>query len=345
MTSALVLSGGSIKGAYQAGAISAVLKQGFTPSLIYGISVGSINGAFLADRAGRHVRAGTPVNWPGIGAELTNFWTQRIRSLADLGKKRAGLGLLFSAVFSDFDGLVDMEPFDDLVGHEILPENLIAADQKGIKCFAGTMNLRDGTYFDAPGTHPRIIDYIIGSTAMPIIMPLKTIGAGKDKGYWLDGGTRNVTPLKAAIDAGATDITCIVCQQQGLRPSDFDRKSLLELADRISDVITQTILDNDLATFDWVNQFVPADGTPVANGPFKGYRYITKRVIRPKDPLGIDFETFTRADIARMIKQGAADAQQVLTNPIGTAKATPPQRGRTSSTPRARATPRKRGKP
>ena len=45
----LVLGGGSIKGAWQAGAIRAVLESGYQPDFITGISVGSINGPFLVN--------------------------------------------------------------------------------------------------------------------------------------------------------------------------------------------------------------------------------------------------------------------------------------------------------
>jgi len=55
---ALVLGGGSIKGSFQAGAIDALLKAGFKPFKIFGVSVGSLNGVFLADRAGRYNRQG-----------------------------------------------------------------------------------------------------------------------------------------------------------------------------------------------------------------------------------------------------------------------------------------------
>ncbi len=40
---ALVLGGGAIKGAYQAGAIKVLLNKGFAPDHLYGISVGSLN--------------------------------------------------------------------------------------------------------------------------------------------------------------------------------------------------------------------------------------------------------------------------------------------------------------
>ena len=54
MKKAFVLSGGSIKGAFQAGALADLLtSKTFTPDAIYGTSVGSLNGAFIADRAGR----------------------------------------------------------------------------------------------------------------------------------------------------------------------------------------------------------------------------------------------------------------------------------------------------
>jgi predicted acylesterase/phospholipase RssA len=50
---ALVLGGGSLKGAFQAGAIQAILEAGFEPEAIYGISVGSLNAVFLIHEAGR----------------------------------------------------------------------------------------------------------------------------------------------------------------------------------------------------------------------------------------------------------------------------------------------------
>jgi NTE family protein len=52
---ALVLGGGSMKGAFQVGVIQAVLENGFQPEMIYGISVGALNATFLANEAGRQM--------------------------------------------------------------------------------------------------------------------------------------------------------------------------------------------------------------------------------------------------------------------------------------------------
>ena len=84
MKNALVLSGGSIRGAFQAGAIAHVLEKGFKPDGIYGTSVGSLNGGFLAERAGRS-KTKEPA-WPAIGKELENFWLTNINSFKKIGK-------------------------------------------------------------------------------------------------------------------------------------------------------------------------------------------------------------------------------------------------------------------
>lgn len=50
---ALVLGGGSMKGAYQVGCIKAILENGFEPDMIYGISVGALNATFLVNESGK----------------------------------------------------------------------------------------------------------------------------------------------------------------------------------------------------------------------------------------------------------------------------------------------------
>ena len=70
----LVLGGGSLKGAFQCGAIMAVFESGFMPEAIYGISVGSLNASFLVHEANRqHAETGT-IDWPKAGA-----WVRRRR--------------------------------------------------------------------------------------------------------------------------------------------------------------------------------------------------------------------------------------------------------------------------
>src|SRR5262249_62100808 len=50
-TRALILGGGSIKGAYQAGVIDTLFKNGFRPDYLYGISAGSGKASFRTPHA------------------------------------------------------------------------------------------------------------------------------------------------------------------------------------------------------------------------------------------------------------------------------------------------------
>jgi NTE family protein len=78
-SNAFVLSGGGILGTFQAGAISAMLKQKqFTPSGIFGSSDGALNGAFLADRAGRQMASTGRIDWARVADDLVKFWRSRI---------------------------------------------------------------------------------------------------------------------------------------------------------------------------------------------------------------------------------------------------------------------------
>ena len=115
MKTGLVLSGGSIKGAFQAGAIREILDAGIEPTGIYGISVGSLNGGFLTDRAGRAHRQGQKPDWAAIGKELGSFWLENIDSFGKIGKKRGVHGLLWRLFFSRFAGLIDTSRLQNLI--------------------------------------------------------------------------------------------------------------------------------------------------------------------------------------------------------------------------------------
>src|SRR3989338_8940631 len=194
---ALVLSGGGIKGAFQAGAIAAILEQGFAPDIIVGTSVGSLNGTFLADRAGRARLAGTPVDWPSLGRELEAFWRRRIRSPGDVITKKGTLRLVFEIAFSKFTGVVGIEPWKKLVATEVTLANIRAS---GITLSVETVNVIDGQLVSADPTVPpyqdNFLDYVVGSAAMPLVMPLIDIGGA----LYTDGGLREVAPFGQAID-------------------------------------------------------------------------------------------------------------------------------------------------
>jgi len=166
---AFVLSGGSILGAFQAGAIYQVLQDGFAPQAIFGVSAGALNGAFLADRAGRQLIAGKPLDWKLIGQQLIDFWINNVTDPSVLIEKKTGAGLLFDVLFDNFNGLVGTVHLKNLVHREIRPENLKKCFDAGLVYRAGTVNLMTGEmiYADASAAYlGNLIDYIYASTAI-----------------------------------------------------------------------------------------------------------------------------------------------------------------------------------
>src|ERR1700744_2342201 len=105
MTKGLVLSGGSIKGAFQAGAIAQLFDDGYEPQGLFGISAGALNSAFLASHAGGQLRAGHPIDWKSIGNALEHFWRSRVTGFDALAERKRYA--IFDAIFSKFDGMID----------------------------------------------------------------------------------------------------------------------------------------------------------------------------------------------------------------------------------------------
>jgi NTE family protein len=171
-----------------------------------------------------------------------------------------------------------------------------------IRLRIGAVNILSGDLVYKDNTEPRLVEYVLASTAEPVAMPLQVIN---DQPYY-DGGLRDIAPLKQAIELGATRVICALCQTVGVAPVEphFNRGDAFHLVSRVVAIISNEILRNDIETFLEVNHQILIDGgqTMVA-----GKRYIPILVIRPLVPIPFDVENFTPADIARMIEQGRAD--------------------------------------
>jgi NTE family protein len=326
---ALVLSGGSIKGAFQAGALAELLESGFVPNAIYGTSVGSLNGAFLADRAGRAVKGGEKPDWPQLGRELEDFWLNKLHSPSQVGAQRSTIPLVLSLVRQTFNGLIDTSPLRGLVQEQIDPENL---RESPVKFFACAVNLVTGEATYAHEDWSGILDYIMASTAIPIEMPYVSIG----KSPYVDGGVREIAPLSRAIDDGADEIVSILCQPRELQAVSFKPGNLIEYAFRLMEVVTTELINNDIDLFRkknaWVETFneaqrglesamsrqemAEADQRSVretmAELPFKDWRRIPMTVIQPDNEIVLDLLHFTPVDIEEVIKQGRNIAKREL---------------------------------
>ncbi|MBN1479283.1 patatin-like phospholipase family protein [candidate division KSB1 bacterium] len=297
-----VLSGGSIKGAFQAGALVNILTTGkFIPDAIYGTSVGSLNGSFIADRVGRAIRAGTNPDWVEIGNELKSFWLQNITSFKKLGKKRSVLSQAFALIRNRFYSLLKMDYLYELLAKEIKLENLIAAHEKKLKFYACSVDINSGriVYASAP-QHNNILDYIIASTAIPVVMPLRYLG----EHAYTDGGIREVAPLKRAIKDGATDIVAILCSPEDFTTADDNWYKPTNLMERFMAIVTHEICSNDIQNCLEINELLRQVRHVSTISSLANKKHINVVPIYPASPVKIDLEDFTTKDIEIAIQQG-----------------------------------------
>ncbi|MEX0297451.1 MAG: patatin-like phospholipase family protein [Kordiimonas sp.] len=326
VSNSLVLSGGNVKGAYQAGAVKALLNHTFLdgskfePGGIFGVSVGSMNGGFLADRAGRAALAGKDPNWGDIGSELEAFWRDNITSFASIGKKRGAFSLAFSIIGGKFNGLTTMDGAAHLARANISAENL-----KASKTFyaCGVTNMATGSYFNADvGTFgDKILDYVIASTREPVSMPLMWV----DSQPLADGGLRNIAPLKPAIKMGTNKMAVIAMKPDHMSVVDAKKEfgHIMKLLKRTIGTLTSEIMNNDLNQVRKINTQIQAELASGAQTLTSGKRIIEFLEVRPEERLPINVTKFDTNDIQNLISMGERDAKAQLENGWLTGETTP----------------------
>ncbi|MFC5409071.1 patatin-like phospholipase family protein [Larkinella bovis] len=294
---ALVLGGGSLKGAFQAGAIQAVLEAGFEPEAIYGISVGSLNAVFLVHEAGKQFAEHGTINWPKVGRHLIEFWIRNITRPEDVAEIRSRLLMGYNTVMSRFDGLLDNTPLQNLIKEAIKLPTLVNSP---IRLKVGAVDIIHGDMVYVDNEDPAILDYVIASSSLPFLMPAVCIGGDREK-MFLDGGLREVAPLREAIDDGANELVCVACHAKRIFTEKFNYRNLLNLVERVKDITVNQIVNNDIA---WAERWVERE-------KLRG-KEMHLTLVRPQEPLYLNLMKFSSEDIGRLIVQGYENATEVL---------------------------------
>jgi NTE family protein len=285
-TTALVLGGGSLKGAYQAGVIQAVLGRGFQPNNIYGISVGALNAAYLVSLAGA-TADGTPIDWEKIGKRLADFWKQKILLPRNV---RIEHNLVFNPLEPDtpaafnasleFFGLNSPTPLRKLVKNEIKSDQIKRVHSK-VKLQIGAVDIDKGVLIYRDGNSSDLHEFVMASAALPVIFPVVSSGNAR----FVDGGVRNVVPLRKAICDGMQKILVIALQPENDRYKPIKIRHISELLLRTIDIMGSEIIKNNLEH---------AKGKAV-------------QVVRPSEPIDLDMDKFNSAQIHDLWKRGYED--------------------------------------
>lgn len=303
----LVLGGGSVRGAYQAGAIKAVLDSGYEPKLITSISVGSINGMFLVNLAGKQklTYPNKQIDYKKIGQEIWDLWENEVRSSSDIMTQRKSISIAWALIRKKFNGFLDNKPLKDIINKHIQNRFL---ESSPIDIYSGTVDLDTGKIMYAHKRHPEYMQYAIGSSAIPLAMPPEII---RSKPF-ADGGLIDSAPLKEAFEEEASEIICISNSPEYIGAMNVDVGRPIKYMERCLDIILNNSLNNDIREAELINGLAPKGGGLIKEGVYEGKRYVPMTIIRPDSPIDVDILDFDTYDIKNMLELGYNNAKKEL---------------------------------
>ncbi len=318
------------------------------PDIMVGTSAGALNTAYLAATAERKLEQSL-----AYGCEIWEqiSWNKAAASLLSWSSVKdvlAGLGDAIDVPGVHARRLIDSAPLAKTLrdgpltegGKSGIPFAQIHDNVHKLKCLeaAALVTTRASTslsevFYDSSGprrpeddkrrgidyTHTKLdVDHVCASAAIPSVFPPVKIGS-----YWYsDGGTRLNTPIKPAIELGATHLVIVALNSLALgnvpQPPDTSEPELVDGSMQLIQGLLVDPLVNDLHTLADINGLIGAanacradalgteDELRVEGGPdrpTKRFRIIHYMVIAPcaPDAIGKVATTVYNAEYARML--------------------------------------------
>ena len=213
---AVAVSGGGAKGAFEAGALyHLIVHRDNDIQDFSGVSAGALNVSYLAQAKGGEKSLD---NLKCQAKELVKVWL-RIKGTQDLLEPRC-LGLAGVALFGT-ESLYDFTPFRELLERSVNPWRLYENQKKGHRYLrVGVVSFYDGKYFEIEPISDKLVtvsqfnDYIYASSLIPIYgemprIPGKAEESDTNVDHWpqyADGGLRHMTPVTGYFPARNVDV-------------------------------------------------------------------------------------------------------------------------------------------
>jgi NTE family protein len=281
----LVLSGGGAKGGYSVGALQHLLGDlEINYDIICGVSVGAINGAFLSQFSSGQEKL--------AACQLTNMWAHL--NTSKIYKRWFPFG--------GWHALWNKSFYDSLPLHKLIQEaiSLDKIRSSGKQIGVGAVSLSSGKYHIFTKEDDDFINAVLASSAFPgMLTPIKMKGQ-----LWVDGGVKELSPIRTAIDMGATHIDVITTSPEIRIKKFLDNPSVVDIFKRVIDLSTDKILSNDIEKVVMYNK--------LAQAGVSDRKVVELRVFRPYHNLVDDVLDFSPHKIREMMDKGYRDAKDIL---------------------------------
>lgn len=280
----LIHSGGGSKAGYAVGVIYHLLGELKTEyHLFSGVSSGAINCAFLAQfSSGQEQEAAN---------QLVALWSQ-LRT-KDIFRHHFPFGP-WHALWKT--SLYDSGPLQQLLREHIKLDRIRAS---GKIVNVGAISLNSGKYTVFDQTSDHFIEAVIASASFPGMLAAVPF----DGHLWSDGGVKQISPIKTAIDLGADELDIIITSPKNRIKRFIKHPTAIDIMRRAIDLSTDKILSNDLEKLEMYNRLATAGLTDK--------KYVKARIIRPENNLIEDLLDFDPVKIREMLQIGYDDACKI----------------------------------
>jgi NTE family protein len=311
MATYLVISGGGAHGAFAVGAIKALRAAGMRFDGVVGTSTGALIAPLIAtDEIGILEDLYTGIT----NKDILRWWPWNL--------------LMQHAWYST-------KPLWKLIRRHITPERYQRILDAPVAVWLATVSLQSGkvSYWNprssgadgGPMSHEAFMHAMLASSNQPVLMPVVPMPDGMQH---VDGGVREVAPLRQAIEQGAEEIYAIVLSPAKRHPQQGAYASALKIGIRTLDLFLTEIVANDVHVAEIYNQalgYVEHLRTQVAqhlpedmvreifaSSPFADKRLLSLHVLRPDEELPGDGLTFEPEAMRAMVALGEQIAQRYL---------------------------------
>lgn len=284
---ALMLSGGGARAAYQVGVLKAIAAEYSRNCvlpfpILCGTSAGSINATALACYAGRFHLAVKKLEWVWKNfrshqvyhADTVRVFGHMLRRLLSLAKSdfadHKPASLLNSAPLrSLLKQVIDFKRIDRNVQREVVEAIAITAscytDGDSISFFQGKENHKEWQRARRKGTRAHLTtEHLMASAAIPLVFPSVQV----EQKFYGDGSVHQLSPLSPAVHLGAEQIFVICVDRPGSDKYNLTQAhhpSAATIATHLFDTIFTDTLNSDIERLQRINNTVSTVNQQVMN--------------------------------------------------------------------------------
>jgi len=285
---ALVLSGGGGKGAFQVGAEKYLREElGYSWDVIAGVSVGALNGTMLAMEKYSRLEA---------------IWKTICNNKVFSGKFNI---FTFLRLYYGALSIYSNDPLASIVEREVDPGKIV----KELRI--GTVSLNSGRYTVYGGDDPNIKRAVLASTVVPIVWPPQYVSS--ECQMMVDGSLRRFSPIGDVLDTDPDEVVVINCWPKHPAALTDPPKNILDIALRALDISSSGIIYSDIHEFTHINENVreaAQHGVTLHNAKGKPYKEYKCLIIEPTEHLG-NILNFSHEAVERSKQMGWDRAKEV----------------------------------